>query len=212
MSNPLPRIFALSDTHLGAWPSIPSNIDLILHAGDFYDGPQMTALSDDPDDANAMLFPDAVRASRQSDPPIFAVRGNHDYFDPLGFFFTRDVTGSVAVWENRLIIVGVGLAYPRHFELPTESDLRVVCAQAASSAERLVRRLGNLPMILLTHYPGRSMFESEQSEPGWTFDCVDELRNHLKPELVVVGHLHTKFGEYSKYCIIPGPEGAIISD
>ncbi len=78
-----------SDTHGAVLPQWGERaIAAVLHAGDFYDAP---TLIDDDDD------PTARQCAASAGVPVFAVRGNHDYLDPGGFFRTaEDITGRFA--------------------------------------------------------------------------------------------------------------------
>ena len=210
------RIFALSDTHLAPWPRVPEDIDLVLFGGDFYDGPLLSGLSDDPEDAetNRFLFPDATAQAERKIPPILAVRGNHDWLDLFGFFDAeRDITGKAVLALPDLIVVGVGLAHRSHVQLPTESEVTAVCGMAQRSLVHLRNSHPLAKVILLSHYPGKLMVSPEEAaSPGWAFDCVDRLARELQATVTVVGHVHEAFGRSGLFQNVwmPGPEGAIL--
>ncbi len=78
-----------SDTHGSSLPRWGEpGIAAVLHAGDVYDAP--TLIEDDDD-------PAARHWAASAGVPVFAVRGNHDYLDPGGFFrAAQDLTGACA--------------------------------------------------------------------------------------------------------------------
>jgi len=212
----MPTIFALSDTHLAAWPTVPDEVDLILHGGDFYDGPLLAGLGEDPEDADAnrFLFPDATAQAGRKIPPILAVRGNHDWLDPLGFFADgRDITGKAVLALPNLIVVGIGIAHRSHVQLSTESEVESVCRSAQQRVVHLRNSDPAATVILLSHYPGKQMVTpAEGAIPGWTFDCVDQLAAELQATVIVAGHVHEAFRREAlhKRVLMPGPSGCII--
>lgn len=215
MPTPL-RIFAISDTHLAPWPTVPPDIDLILFGGDFYDGPTLAGLGNDPadDHANRFLFPDATVQAERKAPPVLAVRGNHDWHDPFGFFKGgRDITGSAVLELPGLIVVGVGLAHRDHARLPTESEVEQVCEAGRPSLVHLRNSHPDAGVIMLSHYPGTKMVHpSDASTPGWAFRCIDELAAEFQATVIVAGHVHEAFGRESlqQNVWMPGPAGVVI--
>lgn len=210
------RLFALSDTHLAPWPTVPEDIDLILFGGDFYDGPLLAGLGDDPEDADAnrLLFPDAAAQAARRTPPVLAVRGNHDGSDPFGFFAGgRDISGMAVAPLPGLIVVGVGLAHRSHARLPTESEVAEVCRASLQSLFQLRTRQPEARVILLSHYPGKCMVaRAHAAVPGWAFDCIDCLVAEIKPTVVIAGHVHEAFGRAGRTEAVrmPGPGGEVV--
>lgn len=110
------RIFALSDTHLAPWPAVPAVVDLILFAGDSYNGPSIFGMGDQAADAqtNGSLFPDEG-GSCQGCPPVPAVRAARDGLDLLGFFGAgRDITGMAIRALSDPTVGGVRLVHHDH--------------------------------------------------------------------------------------------------
>lgn len=210
------RIFALSDTHLQPWPCVPADVELILFGGDYYDGPLLAGLGDDPDDADAnrFLFPDATAQAERKIPPILAVRGNHDGQDPFGFFAKgRNISGKSVLASPGLIVVGIGLAHRSHVQLPTEAEVLAVCQSARQSLVQLRNSHPDAALILLSHYPGKQMVNpAEAATPGWAFDCVDGLAAELAATVVIAGHVHEAFKRPTLQTKVwmPGPAGAIL--
>jgi Icc-related predicted phosphoesterase len=210
------RIFALSDTHLASWPTVPANVDLILFGGDFYDCPMLAGLGDDPDDADAnrFLFPDATAQAERKIPPILAVRGNHDWLDPFGFFAKgRDISGKAVLALPGLIVVGIGLAHRNHVQLPTELEVEQVCRSAQQGLVQVRNSQPDAAVILLSHYPGKQMVTpAEAATPGWAFDCVDRFAAELGATVIIAGHVHEAFARpaLQPNVLMPGPAGTVI--
>lgn len=184
-------ISAFSDTH--GEPPPPISSDVILHAGDVYE-----------DDRHV----DGVKKWIELPQRIFAVRGNHDGFDPVGFFDTREFT--VTQIEPGLWAVGIGfstqdLSYGP-FAVPTEMTL-------AKAAAGLLEQSTVIPqgesVILLSHYAPTSMFHA--AKEGFFFDCIVKMCEGLRPVALLYGHIHQLFGrqhyvgETPAYCL--GPKG-----
>ena len=199
-----------SDTH-GVPPPHFEAAAAILHAGDVYDAaaPQAARLA----------LPELRRWVVMTRVPVFAVRGNHDYADPAGFFAAaNDVSGRVCAIAPGLLVAGIGLAAQRYYDLPGEGDLAVVCRSVARQARRLVTAGDRL--ILLTHYPPRlpQMPAGTPRGSGLIFDCVRELADELRPVVIVQGHVHELFGMEWKASfggreariISPGAKGTVI--
>lgn len=196
-----------SDTHSQAFPEWPSgSITAVLHAGDVYDAP---SLIDDEDDPRTRSWIESIKV------PVLAVRGNHDFRDPGGFFkVAEDITGRLHRLGPRLWVAGVGFAAQRYYDLPGESDLAPQCSDLARRATRDVMPKDKL--ILVTHYPPKlPELPCDDVPAEWTFHCVAELIKQLRPTLVVQGHVHEWFGRQwrsgDSRIISPGAQSRILA-
>jgi Icc-related predicted phosphoesterase len=89
-----------------------------------------------------------------------------------------------------------------------------VCEASLASFRRIRPSHPDAVVILLTHYPGKSMVSpAEAATPGWAFDCVDRLADTLVPQIVICGHVHEAFGRAPslKGVLLPGPAGGVFN-
>ena len=203
------RIAVCSDSH--SKPLLDDSVAAMLHGGDVYDAAAQGG--DAMADASLREWMGLLKT------PAFAVRGNHDWEDPLRFFDAcEDVSGRIVRLCPGLFLAGVGFAAPRYYDLPGESDLWPQCQQILRQARRLLGSSERI--ILLTHYPpkGVGLVGEESLGSGWTFDCVRELVAELRTLVVVQGHVHEWFGmmgdicvdRHRLLCVNPGPIGGIL--
>jgi DNA repair exonuclease SbcCD nuclease subunit len=211
--------FALcSDTHGKAPPFfLQTEVDAVLHAGDVYHAPDRR--KPDADHHALQLW------MRYINLPVFAVRGNHDFVDCAGFFSClNDLTGHVARVGPNILIAGLGLAYPKCSDLPTNSDLLEASARILIEARRLkLLKLKPYPdrLLLLSHYPApaRSL-----PDPHQGYDAIPTLLAQLEAALdlpalaIIEGHIHERFRTTDTLSLPirsipiyrPGPAGAIL--
>jgi Icc-related predicted phosphoesterase len=199
-------VFCCSDTH-GSVPNPAEGADLILHAGDFYNRPRVKRppeISDELDRyVNVVL----------EDRSWFAVRGNHDCVDPLGFFsYPHDVGGRVEVLDDGTFLVGIGWHGEVFYELPDNRAMSHMCAATLMACARKMRDGDR--SILLTHYcPTGAGLPPEE---GWFYEPLRDMMDALRPLAVIQGHSHPFFGmtwvdeEFGTKVICPGPEGVIL--
>lgn len=168
-------ISAYSDTHGERPPTIPG--DVVLHAGDVYE-----------DDTHIQ----GVKEWASIQKRILAVRGNHDGFDPAGFFDGREFT--VAELEPGLWVVGIGFATQNLsfglYAVPTENGLSQIVAEVlAETAQRIPQ---GAKTILVSHYAPASIFA--KAHEGFIFDCIPKACQALRPVAILYGHIHQFFG------------------
>ncbi len=200
-----------SDTHGGRLPLRDGvALDAILFGGDVYDAAGLKSGRD---------YSWLRRWVDDSSVPVLAVRGNHDFLDPGGFFAgCEDISGRLYRLPSGLWIAGVGFAAPRYYDLPGEGDIEPVCQILARMALREI--MPGERVILLTHYPPRlaelPVLAADQSGSQWTYRCVADLVERLRPIAIVQGHVHEWFGRQwrradGSLIFSPGPVGGILS-
>jgi len=185
-------ISAFSDTH-GERPTTIRG-DVVLHAGDIYE-----------DDTHV----EGVKEWAAIQKKILAVRGNHDGFDPVGFFNGREFT--VAELEPGLWVVGIGFATQNLsmglYAIPTEHKLAQVVAEVLK--ETTVRIPQGANVILLSHYAPTSVFAV--AHEGFIFNCIPKACEALHPVALLYGHIHQFFGRTCSVAGVPayslGPKG-----
>ncbi len=197
-----------SDTHGDQLPQWPGRkLNAVLHAGDIYD-------------AGAVQYgeyyvkprPWAAALSVQ----VLAVRGNHDFRDPDGFFkVAEDISGRLYRLADGLWIAGVGFAPEWYCDTPGESDLEPQCHNINRMANRQV--MPGEPIILLTHYPPRlAELPCDEASMGCTYQCIADLADRLLPVAIVIGHQHDWFGRQWRrqdgtLIVSPGPRGGLLT-
>ena len=200
------RLGICSDTHgrpLPTWDT--DSITAILHAGDVYYAP--TVIDDDDD-------PMPRQRVTPLPVPVLAVRGNHDYRDPGGFFREADdISGRLRRLLPGLWVAGIGFAPSRYYDLPGESDLEMQCRGLSRQVRREV--MPGEKLILLTHYPPKlAELPCDEVSENWTYRCVAELVDELQPVAVVQGHVHAWFGRQWRrngmLIVSPGPRAGIL--
>lgn len=218
------RLFCCSDTH-GRLPDLPVGpFDATLHAGDVYNGAELSRRDRDERafGVPGWVDPDAAAMERwiEAANTVYVVRGNHDLADPHGFFrLSQDVTGRVTRVGDGLLIVGLGWHGERYYELPREAEMTVVC----EAVRRQLRRLAgsNDCVLLVTHYPPKlpELFPHRIPEVGWWHACTRALVDEIAPVLVVQGHIHELAGEIAEYqtpggttlIVSPGKRGMVLT-
>ena len=152
--------------------------------------------------------------------PAYAVQGNHDCgfgSEKLGRF-AKDVTGKVVNIAPHLFLAGIGWSGAKFFDVPDENALEPVCQQVVSQAK--LQLAANDRCILLTHYPPRiSALEHKGEGQDYTFQCVKNVVDELKPLAVVYGHIHSRFNSEDIYetdrrrvlIVNPGLDGGELS-
>ena len=182
--------FCVTDTHGQVPPPTPAEADAVLHVGDVVDG-----WTRSPTAAADVLAWAAAQAV-----PVLSVRGNHDAH------LTPALRAALPALDGRWTTVGgvhvggVGW-HGRHFaELPGEDDLRPICDRL-----RAARPVGGGPIVLLSHYPPTLCVDRLGWAPdGWCSTAVDALARDLRPDAILVGHLHGWSGQRST---ITWPDG-----
>lgn len=184
-------ISAYSDTHGERPPAIPG--DLVLHAGDVYE-----------DDRHV----EGVKEWVKIDKRILAVRGNHDGFDPMGFFNSREFTVTA---EGNIWFVGLGFATQDlsygPFAVPSERGLASIAHEVLKETVDLIPP--GAQTIILSHYAPTSMYHGPQE--GFFFNCIPLMCKALRPIALLHGHIHQLFGRFyhvegtPTYCL--GPKG-----
>jgi Icc-related predicted phosphoesterase len=173
---------AFSDTHGDRPPAISA--DVVLHAGDIYE-----------DDAHIS----GVKAWAELPQRTLAIRGNHDGFDPVGFFNSREFT--VTALDDKIWVVGIGFATQDlsygPFAVPTERKLSEIAANVLAETVDVIPP--NAQTILLSHYAPTSVFASARE--GFIFDCIPKMCKALRPVALLYGHIHQFFG---RECIVEG--------
>jgi len=168
-------ITAFSDTHGEPPPTISA--DVILHAGDVYESDRHV---------------EGVRKWAAMPQRTLAVRGNHDGFDPVGFFNSREFT--ITALEDNIWLVGLGFATQDlsygPFAVPTEAALASVAAGVLAETVDLIPP--GAQTILLSHYAPTSMFH--QAQEGFFFNCIPKMCEALRPVALLYGHIHQLFG------------------
>jgi Icc-related predicted phosphoesterase len=197
-----------SDTHGRVAPKFdPAAVSAVLHGGDAYDA------ANGPDPDGDPLAPWLTRCSA----PVFFVRGNHDQIDEWGWFNKyQDLTGRLAVLGPGLFLAGVGFTPQTYSDMPSESDLSAVCEQVRRTARELMGPSDRL--VLLTHYPAKFPQFYMVQKAGWSFDCVRELIEELRPVAAIQGHIHQWFGRRHQleiagqriFLVHPGPHGGVL--
>ncbi len=71
-------------------------------------------------------------------------------------------------------------------------------------------------VVLLTHYPPKFPGPPwDQTPKHWTFTCIANFVDELKPIAVVQGHVHTWFGQQwrrdNTLIVNPGPRGGVLT-
>lgn len=197
-----------SDTHGGLLPRWPGKcLAAILHAGDVHHAP---SLIDDEGDPSLRQWVESAGS------PVLAVRGNHDHRDPGRFFQAADdITGRLRQLAPGLWVAGVGLAPERYYDLPGESDMEPQCSDLLRQARRQVMPSDRL--ILLTHYPPKLPELPHGEVPAhWTYLCLAQLVEQLRPVAIVQGHVHDWFGRQWRrpdgtLIVSPGPMGGLLT-
>jgi Icc-related predicted phosphoesterase len=149
---------------------------------------------------------------------VYAVRGNHDVSDDLGFFAaTREVTGRVVRAAERLWLAGVGWTGDRPYDSPEDEDLGEVCAQVEEQCRLRVANTDRL--ILLSHFPPEAGGLPDVGPQARPYQVVNELIASIRPIAVVAGHVHDWFGTQANLAAgcggvllcNPGPEGGTLT-
>ena len=197
-----------ADTHGEALPTWPDQrLDAVLHAGDVYDAPRL---------AQGYDYVSPRSWAQTLGAPVLAVRGNHDFRDPDGFFMVaEDVSGRVVRLSQGLWVAGVGFAPSWYCDTPGDSDLESQCRDLTRMVNRLV--MPGERIILLTHYPPRVMELVGRGTPAtWSYQRVGELAEILRPVAIIFGHQHDWFGRHWRRAdgtllVSPGPRGGVLT-
>lgn len=202
------KIFFCSDTH-GVVPPMPDDADIILHGGDFYD--QIRARSHlmdfrDTNDMNGLR--QHCENLKEGGKPFYAVRGNHDVKDPVGFFKEADITGKAVKIADGLFLVGLSWSGEDYFDIPNVPLMSQCCAQLLDECAQVME--DGDQSILLSHYVASGKFPQD---PGWVYDCVMQVASAIRPIIVLQGHCHRLFGERWEHdgiqFAVPGPTGMV---
>jgi len=208
------KFLCTSDTHGHVPPPLDETCATAwLHAGDVYSGKVLHSRS---------LISNKVRLWKSaSEVPVYAVRGNHDYTDPLGIFdMDMDITGRVVRIAPDVLIAGIGWHGGKYYDLPMDKNDIAPIVQGILRI--LLREL--LPsdrLILLTHYPpALPDFETEFprnwiADHGWVYPSIRSFIDEFNPAAVVMGHIHDwagksarlDVGSTSTLILNPGAEG-----
>ena len=168
-------ISAFSDTHGEPPPTIVG--DVILHAGDVYESDSYDV---------------GVKKWAALDKRILAVRGNHDGFDPAGFFDGREFT--VAEIEEGLWVVGLGFATQDlsfgPYAVPAEHKMTQIVAEVLKESAALIPQ--GASVLLLSHYAPASMWHDPKE--GFFFSCIVKACEALRPLVLLHGHIHQLAG------------------
>ena len=197
-----------SDTHgetLLTWPG--RRLNAVLHAGDIYDAPRM---------ANGWEYASPRTWAAALGVPVLAVRGNHDFRDPDGFFsVAENISSRLRCLTDDLWIAGVGFAPEWYCDTPGESDLEPQCHDLVRMANRQVPPGQHI--ILLTHYPPQlPELPLDEASAGCAYGCVADLMKTLRPVAVIFGHQHEWFGRHWRRAdgtllVSPGPRGGLLT-
>ena len=198
------RIFCCSDTH-GRTPPLQLDADIFLHAGDFYNKPGQSPVY--------LRLEEYVHILEIENWTWYAVRGNHDCVDPLGFFKPpHDITGRVERIGENLFLVGLGWAGANFGQLPNEFMMNKICDKVLDQCKEKMTEGSH--SIFVTHYcPSSSKW---LPEPGWFYPCIQRLMNKLGPLATIQGHAHRQFGrrwldaDLGLKVLCPGPKGALL--
>jgi len=189
------KIACVSDNHSHAPPPI-QDVDFWLHAGDIYDG------------RNHKLHDSWLKI-----PEIYAVRGNHDYYDHKKFMKPEvEVTGIVREVRPGFFIVGIGWCSNRFFELPLNDNIAKCCHEVLRQC--LFKMKDRDQSIILSHYAPLTDKIVGGSKEGWMYNSIQKVVEAIKPIAVVYGHIHDLFGQtYVKdgtLYICAGPKGGVL--
>lgn len=141
------KLLCCSDTHSRPLPQLDeTEATAWLHAGDVYNDGYNNKTP------KAQLTPDFPTWFGQRKIPVFAVKGNHDCFMSMSFFdLAQNAGGRCLEIEPGTLLLGLGWSGGMFCDLPRESDMAQVCAEA--KREWILKsRIGD-KTILLTHYP-----------------------------------------------------------
>jgi predicted phosphodiesterase len=189
------KIACVSDSHSHAPPAI-QNVDFWLHAGDIYDG-RYKGLHD----------------GWLKMKEIYAVRGNHDYYDHKSFLKTNDISGIVREVRPKFFIVGIGWCSNKYYDLPTESDMAKCCHEVLRQC--LFKMKDGSQSIILSHYgPLTNRIIGGGSKEGWFYESIQKVVEAIRPIAIVHGHTHDLAGQaYVKdgtLYVCTGPKGGIL--
>ncbi len=206
------RIFSCSDTHGNAPPAVPPGIDVVLHAGDIYDGPALRDLDDDDRAVTRILLSPVADWFSQQGVPTHLVAGNHDVNDPLDLFSDeQNINGRLVQVGSRLWVGGVGWSGAIFADLPLEADLQLVCSSVQRQARRLLKPRDRV--ILLGHYPAWLESTSRATRPN-CYDCLTDLLQELPVTLLIEGHLHQLAGQHWRHgaatIVSAGKRGVVV--
>lgn len=208
------KFICCSDTHDRLPPDLSDEgVTAWLHAGDIYNN-GFRHRGPNPHSGQRKLL--AWLDSKKM--PVLAVRGNHDCSFRHEFIDKCDAGGKCVALAPKLWGLGVGWAGGAYYDLPTERDLRSICASV--EREVTLKAMPGDSFILLTHYPPmiKELYTMHGNPEGWVSESVKELVDKFKPMVVVQGHIHHLFGlnsvyegnDFSSMIVSPGPNGGYL--
>lgn len=210
------KMLCCSDTHGKVPPPLDeADATAWLHAGDVYNyGDASKSQKHFSLPAKISEWVDARKV------PVFGVRGNHDCpLDAEFFDKCKDSSGRCFEAAPGLLVVGLGWCGGMFYDLPGESEMSEVVAEARR--EYILKSMPSTKTVVLTHYPPwlPSVYDYESNHEGWMFDCIREFVEEIKPLAVVQGHVHDIFGRQFFYhgpgfdtlIVSPGPSGGALT-
>lgn len=181
------KLTLISDTH-GKFFNLPTDTDLILHAGDVC--PNFGRLKDIAAQPNWLDF--HFRAWREyHSAPLIGTWGNHD-FAPQAL--EMPCISNTTFGINEIIdINGLGI-YCTPYSLPFYSWAFM------ATEDRLAKMFENVPDdidIIISHGP--PLDAGDECADGFHAGskALRDLIERIQPKLVVCGHIHEAHGEYS---------------
>lgn len=136
--------------------------------------------------------------------PLLFIRGNHDlrYIEspPAGCF---DIEDKIYDFNGiRFLGLGGSLRYKDGELMYTEEEMR----KRIKKLKPALKVMGGFD-VLVTHAPLRHYGDREDL-PHKGFECFEELLNEYKPKYMLYGHVHERYGNFSRY--IEHPSGTTL--